>query len=211
MNVNISAECLSNYEPHWVASKVSHESRKGSLTLHATQRSLYLDIHRKNEFHSLKIWPKKVCMYVCIIAQLILFSLIWHDMLEKKTALGGGAKIAVTSHREAILAGLETKTVCPCKARATPASPTKEKYLLPSPSFKKKTKTYIYFVTTITAYSISRVLIKENWSLKLYDMKCAVFPSFFVFVFFLPGSASDSWKGKEKKLHVPYSTQRCPK
>ena len=59
-------------------------------------------------------------------------------MLEKKTALGGGAKIAVTSHRETILAGLETKTVCPCKARAVEASPTKEKYLLPSPSFKKK-------------------------------------------------------------------------
>ena len=30
-------------------------------------------------------------------------------MLEKKTALGGGAKIAVTSHWETILAGLETK------------------------------------------------------------------------------------------------------
>ena len=68
MNVNISDECLSNYEPHWVASKVLHESRRGSLTLHATQRSLYFDTHRKNEFHSLKIWPKGmyVCVYVCM-------------------------------------------------------------------------------------------------------------------------------------------------
>ena len=66
-------------------------------------------------------------------------------MLEKKNALGGGAKIAVTSHRETILAGLETKTVCPCKARAIPASQTKEKYLLPSPSFKKNN--YYLFIS----------------------------------------------------------------
>ena len=56
-------------------------------------------------------------------------------MLEKKTALGGGAKIAVTFHQE-ILGGLETKTVCPVQSPPKSASPTKEKYLLPSPSFK---------------------------------------------------------------------------
>ena len=79
-------------------------------------------------------------------------------MLEKKTALGGGAKIAVTSHWETILAGLETKMVWPSKARAISASPTKEKHLLPSPSLKKN----IYFLTIIIAYSSSHVLIKEN-------------------------------------------------
>ena len=68
MNVNIGDECLSNYEPHWVTSKVLHESQRDSLTFHATQRSLYFDTHRKNEFYSLKIWPKGmyVCMYVCM-------------------------------------------------------------------------------------------------------------------------------------------------
>ena len=77
-------------------------------------------------------------------------------------------------------------------------------------NFSDAYRTIIYFLTTIIAYSIPRVLIKGNCSLKLYDVKCVVFPSFFVFVFFCPVQQQIP-KKKGKEVICTFSYTEVPK